>query len=145
MVRYNEALEKSESGRNEKREQDLMDKFKLEQELYLSTPATILDSGNRIIVWYLPGAMTKMIMVGLQCRIMCESSQICIQNDMYVATKSMDRLLKQSVSTGKANRANWRTDESNFHPSRDGTITPGCINISPAWFQQGREVQPGNS
>ncbi|KAG2105106.1 uncharacterized protein F5147DRAFT_806112, partial [Suillus discolor] len=38
-----------------------------------------------------------------------------------------------------AKTAQWRTHRSHFHPSPDGIITPGCINISPAWFQQGRE------
>lgn len=141
MVRYNEALDKSESGRNEKREQDLLQKFNLEQELTLTTPATILDSGNRIIAWYLPSAMTETIIVGHQYIIIFwVLFQMCMQNDMYFATESMDSLLKQSISTGKSNRSNWRTDISNFHPSPDGKITPGCINISPAWFQQGREV-----
>lgn len=50
----------------------------------------------------------------------------------------MSRLLKLSVTAAKP--TGWRTHQSNFHPSRDGKITPGCINISPAWFQQGREV-----
>jgi|GraSoiStandDraft_47_1057283.scaffolds.fasta_scaffold28130_7 hypothetical protein len=57
---------------------------------------------------------------------------------MHQATDSMTDLLKRSVTTGKTTL--WRTDRSNFHPSIDGQVTPGCINISPAWFQQGREV-----
>lgn len=59
---------------------------------------------------------------------------------MHLAAKSMDRLLKKSISTGKSNQSNWRTNISNFYPSPDGKVTPGCINVSPAWFQQGREV-----
>ncbi|KAG2044164.1 hypothetical protein BDR03DRAFT_1004508 [Suillus americanus] len=49
----------------------------------------------------------------------------------------MSNLLKHSITTGKTTQ--WRTHRSNFHPSPDGMITPGCINILPAWFQQGRE------
>jgi hypothetical protein len=64
MVRYNESLDKSESGRNEKREASLLKKFPPEQDILLTDPAVILDSVGRIIVWYLPGAMTNMIMVG---------------------------------------------------------------------------------
>lgn len=64
MVRYNESLDKFESGRNEKREASLLKKFPPEHYMLLTDPAVILDSGGRIIVWYLPGAMSNMIMVG---------------------------------------------------------------------------------
>ncbi|KAG2063688.1 hypothetical protein BDR04DRAFT_976314, partial [Suillus decipiens] len=83
-------------------------------------PSVIMDCGGRVIGWYLPGAMTSMIMVY-----------------MYCATNSMSNLLKNSIAMGKPTV--WRTHESNFYPSLNGKITPGCINISPAWFQQGRE------
>ncbi|KAG1892839.1 uncharacterized protein F5891DRAFT_986360 [Suillus fuscotomentosus] len=90
------------------------------EQVVLRTPSVIIDSGGRIIVWYLPGAMTGMIMT-----------------DMQSATNSIGHLLNDSITTRKATE--WRTHESNFYPSPDGKITPGCINISPAWFQQGRE------
>jgi len=64
MVRYNESLDKFESGRNEKCEATLLQKFPPEDEMLLTDPAVILDSGGRIIVWYLPGAISSMIMVG---------------------------------------------------------------------------------
>ncbi|KAG2105029.1 uncharacterized protein F5147DRAFT_579529 [Suillus discolor] len=50
----------------------------------------------------------------------------------------MGNLLNNSITTGKPTA--WRMHVSNFYPSLNGKITPGCINISPAWFQQGREV-----
>ncbi|KAG2129656.1 uncharacterized protein EDB93DRAFT_1108643 [Suillus bovinus] len=75
---------------------------------------------GRIIVWYLPGGMTGMMMT-----------------DMYCATHSMRDLLIDSITTRKVTE--WRTHESNFYPSLDGKVTPGCINISPAWLQQGIE------
>jgi hypothetical protein len=65
MVRYNESLDKSESGRNEKREDILLKQFPPQEQLILTTPNVIIDSGGRLIVWYLPGAMTGMIMVSL--------------------------------------------------------------------------------
>ncbi|KAG2117011.1 uncharacterized protein F5147DRAFT_768402 [Suillus discolor] len=118
MVRYNECFDTHESGRSEKREQILLDKFPPKEELVLTTPSVIIDSGGRIIVWYLPEAMTGMIMT-----------------DMYCATNSMGNLLNNSITTGKPTA--WRTHVSNFYPSLNGKITPSCINISPAWFQQG--------
>ncbi|KAG2094194.1 uncharacterized protein F5147DRAFT_779046 [Suillus discolor] len=62
MVRYNDTLDKDESGRSEKREEVLFNKFPPEEEHFLTTPSVIIDSGGRIIVWYLPGALTAMMM-----------------------------------------------------------------------------------
>ncbi|KAG2053190.1 hypothetical protein BDR06DRAFT_886348 [Suillus hirtellus] len=36
----------------------------------------------------------------------------------------------------------WRTNTSYFHPSKEPGLIPGCINLSPCWFQQGHEVRP---
>ncbi|OJA21105.1 hypothetical protein AZE42_09906 [Rhizopogon vesiculosus] len=96
------------------------DTFPSEEQPVLTSPSISIDSGGRIIVWDLPGAMTGMIMM-----------------DMHYATNTMIDLLKNSITTRKPTE--WRTHESNFYPSLDRKITPGCINISPAWFQQGRE------
>jgi hypothetical protein len=57
---------------------------------------------------------------------------------MYAATVGMGDLLRQSVTAGMA--AKWRTDQSSFHQGTDQRLTPGCINLSPCWFQQGHEV-----
>ncbi|KAG2029646.1 hypothetical protein BDR03DRAFT_1018115 [Suillus americanus] len=120
MVRYNDALDKDESGRNETREENLFNRFPPEEERFLTTPSVVIDSGGRIIVWYLPGALTTMIM-----------------KDIHGATHSMSGPPKHSITTSKITQ--WRTNRSNFHTSTHGMVTPGCINISPAWFQQGRE------
>jgi len=63
MVRYNDALDKDESGQSETREENLFNRFPPEEERFLTTPSVVIDSGGRIIVWYLPGALTTMIMV----------------------------------------------------------------------------------
>ncbi|KAG2095272.1 uncharacterized protein F5147DRAFT_584661 [Suillus discolor] len=41
------------------------------------------------------------------------------------------------TSTGKTTK--WRTNTSYFHPSKEPGLIPGCINLSPCWFQQGHE------
>ncbi|KAG1882237.1 hypothetical protein F4604DRAFT_1577679, partial [Suillus subluteus] len=104
------------SGRSETREENLFNRFPPEEERFLTTPSVVIDSGGRIIVWYLPGALTTMIMV-------------CFFAHLHVILSYPDVKIAQ-----------WRTHRSNFHASPDGMVTPGCINISPAWFQQGREV-----
>ncbi|KAG1743977.1 uncharacterized protein EDB91DRAFT_1246861 [Suillus paluster] len=56
---------------------------------------------------------------------------------MYMATLTIGDLLKKSVINKES--ANWRTQGSNFRPPEDPALTPGCINITPCWFQQGYE------
>jgi len=58
---------------------------------------------------------------------------------MYATTVGMGDLLRQSVTAGKV--AKWRTDESSFHEGTDERLIPGCINLSPCWFQLGHEVR----
>jgi hypothetical protein len=58
---------------------------------------------------------------------------------MYAATVGMGDLLKKSITAGKAGL--WRTDHLSFHEGADERLTPGCINLSPCWFQQGHEVR----
>ncbi|KAG2039972.1 hypothetical protein BDR03DRAFT_1008647 [Suillus americanus] len=36
----------------------------------------------------------------------------------------------------------WRTNQEWFTPhSENDVLTPGCLNLSPAWFQQGHKNQ----
>ncbi|KAG0691871.1 hypothetical protein DFH29DRAFT_1009944 [Suillus ampliporus] len=59
---------------------------------------------------------------------------------MYMATIAMGDLLKRSITNKES--SNWRTQGSNFQPPDGLELTPGCINITPCWFQQGYEVSP---
>ncbi|KAG0695406.1 hypothetical protein DFH29DRAFT_814205 [Suillus ampliporus] len=52
----------------------------------------------------------------------------------------MGDLLKKSITNKES--SNWRTQGSNFRPPDGPELTPGCINITPCWFQQGYEVSP---
>jgi len=59
---------------------------------------------------------------------------------MFSDLKHLERMIK--VDTGKS--ANWRSGPDYFHPIGDG-LKPGTFNISPAWFEQGHEVNSGIS
>ncbi|KAG1728248.1 uncharacterized protein EDB91DRAFT_1086133 [Suillus paluster] len=89
----------------------------------LEKPSVLMDSGGRIILWYLPDAIS-----------------LWIQAKMEAATVGMGYLLKTSITSGQ--ESNWRTFSGHFHMSDCRLLTPGCINIAPCWFQQGRECQP---
>ncbi|TFK58244.1 hypothetical protein BDN72DRAFT_782361 [Pluteus cervinus] len=78
-------------------------------------PLTIVDKDGNILVWYLP-------------RILFEDRQMAIFN----STSTLEPELAKSFTPEKTS---WRTRRSSF---LDGKM-PGCINMSPAWFQQGHE------
>jgi hypothetical protein len=143
VIRYNEALAKRESGLNDSHEEALLAKFPPAKRLVLDRPSVVIDSGYRIILWYLPGALHWSLQVGTG---LCWNFTILIrrrQRDMYNATIGMGNLLKQSITTGKTSTgqsSKWRTHSSNFYAAQEPQLTPGCINISPCWFQQGHEV-----
>ncbi|KAG1868328.1 hypothetical protein DFJ58DRAFT_837967 [Suillus subalutaceus] len=120
IIRYNEALAKRESGMNDAQEEALLTKFPPAENIFLDTPSVVMDSGFRVILWYIPDGLSPWV-----------------QNDMYAATVSMGDLLKKSVTTRKG--SGWRTHESNFRPAELPGLTPGCINIALCWFQQGHE------
>ncbi|KAG1720613.1 hypothetical protein EDD22DRAFT_854601, partial [Suillus occidentalis] len=86
----------------------------------LEKPLIILDSAGRIILWYLPGAISPWI-----------------QAEMVESTIGMGSLLRQSMSSGPDTQ--WRTFPRNFHTSDREQLIPGCINLAPCWFQQGQE------
>jgi hypothetical protein len=143
IVRYNEALGKNEPGTNEAREQDLLKRFPPSADITLTKPALLIDAGGRQILWYLPCAMS--------CPLQVRPSDFshtwrCLmphQADMYAATARMSDRLKNGMSVGTVRSrkgGNWRIHPPNFYPASDPSLAPGCINISPCWFQQGREV-----
>jgi hypothetical protein len=60
-----------------------------------------------------------------------------LQKEIRAATDLLAPTLKKSV---KAN-GNWWTNQERFKQGSENVgSTPGCINISPAWYQQGHKV-----
>ncbi|KAN0094397.1 hypothetical protein V8E55_002684 [Tylopilus felleus] len=79
----------------------------------------IVDQSDNVLLWYLPTAVSS-------------PNQLTeLQHLMWTIICSLEQVLLSSVSTAKRP---WRTHTNFFHP---GASLQGCINISPAWFQQG--------
>ncbi|KAG1897294.1 uncharacterized protein F5891DRAFT_982687 [Suillus fuscotomentosus] len=112
IIRYNEALAKQESGLNDAREEALLAKFPPAERMFLDSPSVVIDAGYRIILWYLPVGMGDLLRKSITTR---------------------------NESTGRTSK--WWTNNSNFRAAMEPGLIPGCINISPCWFQQGRECQ----
>ncbi|KAG1853108.1 hypothetical protein F4604DRAFT_1686439 [Suillus subluteus] len=119
ITRYSEALQTMETGLKSGREELLLAQFPPDHQIILERPAVVLDKFGIIVLWYLPGAIDA-----------------AIQNDMMVATVMMSGPLGTSITRSAVKDNKWRTHESNFQSSDHG-LTPGCINLSPAWFLQG--------
>ncbi|KAG1854633.1 hypothetical protein F4604DRAFT_1932697 [Suillus subluteus] len=62
----------------------LLTKFPPAENIFLDTPLVVMDSGFRVILWYIPDGLSPWV-----------------QNNMYAATMSMGDLLKKSVTTRK--------------------------------------------
>ncbi|KAG1726356.1 uncharacterized protein EDB91DRAFT_1086807 [Suillus paluster] len=61
-----------------------------------------------------------------------------ISKEIWVASDLLTLILEKSIKLD----GNWRTNQKWFTPrSQNDVLTPGCINLSPAWFQQGHENQ----
>ncbi|KAG1738815.1 uncharacterized protein EDB91DRAFT_1082537, partial [Suillus paluster] len=121
IARYSKMISPKDTGHNEEREVRLLERCPPGHEgtKLVDIPATVLDATSAIIAWYLPDALTE-----------------TTQKEILAASDLLSPSLAKSVKVD----GSWRTNQDWFKPSleNDG-ISPGCINLSPAWFQQGHE------
>ena len=60
-----------------------------------------------------------------------------LQKEIWAASDLLAPMLKKSIKLDGI----WRTNQQWFTPSSENDVlTPGCVNLSPAWFQQGHQV-----
>ncbi|KAG1870581.1 hypothetical protein DFJ58DRAFT_837333 [Suillus subalutaceus] len=122
IARYSKLISPKDTGRNEEREEKLLERCPPGHEgtKLIDIPATILDASGAIIAWYLPDALTD-----------------ATHNEIWAASDLLAPMLEQSIKLDGI----WRTNQQWFTPSSENDVlTPGCVNLSPAWFQQGHEV-----
>ncbi|KAG1722599.1 uncharacterized protein EDB91DRAFT_1255995 [Suillus paluster] len=124
IVWYSEHVGPMNTGQNKEKEERLLHRFppghNTDGPMYLDKPATVLDSLSRMIMWYLPGAFNEET-----------------QKQMVVATQLMESQLQHSLHA--EGHSSWRTNEELFSHGSDQS-PPGCINFSPAWFQQAHNL-----
>ncbi|KAG1749479.1 hypothetical protein EDB19DRAFT_1580923, partial [Suillus lakei] len=121
IARYSKLISPKDTGHNEEREEKLLERCPPGHEgtKFVDIPTTILDVSGAIIAWYLPDALT-------------DATQV----EIWAASNLLAPSLKKSVKVD----SNWRTNEEWFNQSSENVeLTPGCINLSLAWFQQGHE------
>ncbi|KAG1723675.1 uncharacterized protein EDB91DRAFT_1255574 [Suillus paluster] len=123
IARYSKLISPKDTGHNEEREARLLERCPPGHEgtKLIDIPATILDASGAIIAWYLLDALTD-----------------ATQKEIWAASDLLALILEKSVKLD----GNWHTNQKWFTPrSQNDVLTPGCINLSPAWFQQGHENQ----
>ncbi|KAG1805034.1 uncharacterized protein HD556DRAFT_1192419, partial [Suillus plorans] len=116
IARYSKLISQNDTGHNEQREAKLLERCPPghEGKKLVDKPATILDASGAIITWYLPDALTN-------------TTQVC-----NIHSPSLEKSVRAD--------GNWQTNQKLFKRGSDNvSSTPGCINLSPAWFQQGHK------
>ncbi|KAG1894981.1 uncharacterized protein F5891DRAFT_984567 [Suillus fuscotomentosus] len=121
LKRYSDACGQRPTGRSSTQEACLSKKFPPSRQIVLEKPCVVLDAGYRIIFWYVPAALS-----------------VWMKDDISAAMHNANDLLRDSIFPANANGV-WRTDGSYFHATETRSVSPGCINVSPCWFQQGHE------
>ncbi|KAG2353066.1 hypothetical protein BDR07DRAFT_1383574 [Suillus spraguei] len=122
IARYSKLISPKNTGHNEEKEEKLLERCPPGHEgtKLVDKPATIIDVSSTIIAWYLPDALTE-----------------TTQKEIRAATDLLGPSLEKSVKAD----GNWRYNQEWFKQGSENVgSTPGCINLSPAWFQQGHEV-----
>ncbi|KAG2355240.1 hypothetical protein BDR07DRAFT_1213524, partial [Suillus spraguei] len=112
IARYSKLISPKNTGHNEEKEEKLLERCPPGHEgtKLVDKPATIIDASGTIIAWYLPDALTE--------------------------TTKVRNVLEKSVKAD----GNWRYNQEWFKQGSENVgSTPGCIDLSPAWFQQGHE------
>ncbi|KAG2352705.1 hypothetical protein BDR07DRAFT_1497803 [Suillus spraguei] len=118
IARYSKLISPKNTGHNEEKEEKLLERCPPGHEgtKVVDKPATIIDVSGTIIAWYLPDALTE-----------------TTQKEIRAATDLLGPSLEKSVKAD----GNWRYNQEWFKQGSENVgSTPGCINLSPAWFQQ---------
>ncbi|KIK77191.1 hypothetical protein PAXRUDRAFT_167563 [Paxillus rubicundulus Ve08.2h10] len=112
-----EGLNAHDYGTNEKQEVDLLRHFNVPKIPPIITPAVLVDKAGVVLLWSLPEVLSP----------------------HFQALNPINAMLACSVTKPKAD-GTWCMVHSNF----EGVDIHGCLNFSPAWFQQGRNVSCPN-
>ncbi|KAH9841966.1 uncharacterized protein C8Q71DRAFT_721021 [Rhodofomes roseus] len=84
-------------------------------------PAIVVDSAGRIILWYLPNVLSTEY-----------------EDLMWNETAGINNLFRANPPNPRPGTS-WRNQARNFLPQQpDHSLHPGCISMSPGWFQRGQ-------
>ena len=108
------------------------------KDLLITEPAIIIDRHGRIVAWYLPGALSNSRQVRLENPITKVTIDFVHRQALiWTAAVNADESFAGSLG---ADGSSWRSDAGCFKAFGTCSPQPGNINLSPAWFQQARDV-----
>ncbi|KAF9231416.1 hypothetical protein BU15DRAFT_82432 [Melanogaster broomeanus] len=111
-------LTPNEFGKDPDREKKLLERYDPGPDRLISEPTVVVDKQGCVLAWYLPGVFSRRI-----------------QDKMWDVLEHIKPLLKNSTTSSAEQK--WHMTPSLFR--KDASIK-GSIELSPAWFQQGRDM-----
>lgn len=102
----------------------------------LSKPALLVSETESIIAWYLPEAINAIHQVHVGTSLHSYFSHVP-KAKIWESFKLLRQTLLWSIPRRSA-CCSWQSDCVNFQGDAE---LQGCINMAPAWFQQGRNVR----
>ena len=141
-VRYADRLSPRESGRNEEREAKLASEYPPPVDLLqmvVDVPSIVVDMHGVILAWYLPQVLSPKCQVRQLFQILptvSDLGQVKIWNASAFINHTMGVNQPKEVS-----EKSWRKSSEYYCPADLCKVCEGgCIDFSPAWFQQGHNV-----
>ena len=101
----------------------------------LSKHAIITTDAGDIITWYLPEMVSNINQVGIH--FYDSAPDASIQIKFWTSLK----LIQTSLACGTTSSADEKMRRTSQQYFRADAEVKGCINLSPSWFQQGRNVR----
>jgi hypothetical protein len=144
--RYTSRLNAKQDGMNKDVEAKTMKQYPplFEEHRFLTEPKIITDMHGNVLVWYLPGIFTNSRQVRDRSThetfvhtIMVLLSPL--QDIVWKILTLIDDILPKGIDPSGSS---WRTRPEYFQKDDHRFPKPGIINMSPAWFQQGKDVCP---
>lgn len=103
----------------------------------VTLPSTLVDTDDVILAWFLPGAFSASRQVS---RFHHKSCQQCSNFDHQISIWEALQWL-QPLFHGGLSDGCWRVNNEFFKAAEQcDASAPGCVNFSPAWFEQAQDV-----
>jgi hypothetical protein len=86
-----------------------------------------------ILVWYLPGILGDSRQVGSHALSDHQIKYNVFQREMMATTAKLHKVLEKQPED-----LTWRSNDKYYPPGTEGP--QGAVNLSPAWYAKGHEV-----
>lgn len=124
------------------RETRLRERYPVPEDVLLEDACIIVDLHGKILCWYLPTLLNSNRQVSGPLIYNARSIFTWYQEIIWTAILQMES--RFPGSTGQDGHS-WRRNPENYKTPGTCIPHPGTVDLSPCWFQQGRDVSPMES